>query len=69
MRFAVFYDAGFVNRGAYDFNPSAYNDNFGFGIRMMVMGSPMSLDYGIPLTSDGTNDRGGQFNFSFGTRF
>ena len=69
VRFAVFYDAGFVNRGAYDFNPSSYNDNFGFGIRMMVMGSPMSLDYGIPLTTDKVNGKGGQFNFSFGTRF
>jgi len=69
VRFAVFYDAGFVNRGAFDFNPSSYNDNFGFGIRMMVMGSPMSLDYGIPLTTDRKNDSGGQFNFSYGTRF
>ena len=69
VRFAVFYDAGFVNRGAYDFNPSNYNDNFGFGIRMMIMGSPMSLDYGIPITSDKWNNKGGQFNFSFGTRF
>ena len=69
VRFAVFYDAGFVNRGAYDFNPSSYNDNIGFGIRMMVMGSPMSLDYGIPLTTDSKNDEGGQFNFSYGTRF
>jgi outer membrane protein insertion porin family len=69
VRFAVFYDAGFVNRNAYDFNPASYNDNFGFGIRMMVMGSPMSLDYGIPLTTDKHNDSGGQFNFSYGTRF
>lgn len=69
VRFAMFYDAGFVNRGAYDFNPSAYNDNFGFGLRMMVMGSPMSLDYGIPITGDKFNKKGGQFNFSFGTRF
>lgn len=69
VRFAMFYDAGFVNRGAYDFNPSSYNDNFGFGIRMMVMGSPMSLDYGIPITGDALNKKGGQFNFSFGTRF
>ncbi|HLP09750.1 MAG TPA: outer membrane protein assembly factor BamA [Opitutaceae bacterium] len=69
VRFAVFYDAGFVNRGAYDFNPGQYNDNFGFGIRMMVMGSPMSLDYGIPLTGDKFNKQGGQFNFSYGTRF
>lgn len=69
VRFAVFYDAGFVNAGAYDFNASSYNDNFGFGIRMMLMGSPMSLDYGIPLTGDPSNKKGGQFNFSFGTRF
>ncbi len=69
VRVAAFYDAGFVNRGAYDFNPAKYNDNIGFGIRMMVMGSPMSLDYGIPLTGDKFNKKGGQFNFSFGTRF
>ncbi|EIP97657.1 outer membrane protein assembly complex, YaeT protein [Opitutaceae bacterium TAV1] len=69
LRFAVFYDAGFVNRDAYDFDPSHYNDNFGFGIRIMIMGAPLSLDYGIPITSDRFNDSGGQFNFSFGTRF
>ena len=69
MRFALFYDAGFVNSDAYDFNPVNYNDNFGFGIRMFVAGAPLSLDYGIPLTSDKYNKKGGQFNFSFGTRF
>jgi outer membrane protein insertion porin family len=73
VRFAIFYDAGFVNRGSYDFNPAYYNDNFGFGIRLFVAGAPLSLDFGIPLTTfkgDGvTNDNGNQFNFSFGTRF
>jgi outer membrane protein insertion porin family len=73
IRFAIFYDAGFVNVDAYDFNPSNYNDNFGFGLRLFVAGAPLSLDFGIPLTSskfDGTsNDNGNQFNFSFGTRF
>ncbi len=69
VRFALFYDAGFVNKGAFDFNPSNYNDNFGFGIRFFVLGSPLRLDYGIPITTDGTNDEGNQFNFSFGTRF
>lgn len=69
IRFAIFYDAGFVNTKAYDFNPSAYNDNFGFGLRLFVAGAPLSLDYGIPLTSDRFNKKGGQFNFSFGTRF
>lgn len=69
LRFALFYDVGFVNRGAYDWDPSGYNDNWGVGIRFFVMGSPLRLDYGIPLTSDRFNDEGAQFNFSFGTRF
>lgn len=69
IRFAVFYDAGFVNRDAYDFNPGSYNDNFGFGLRLFVAGAPLSLDFGIPLTKDRFNDKGNQFNFSFGTRF
>jgi outer membrane protein insertion porin family len=69
VRFAFFYDAGFLNTGAYDFNPSHYNDDFGFGLRMFVAGAPLSLDYGIPLTTDHQNKKGNQFNFSFGTRF
>ncbi len=69
IRFAVFYDVGFVNVGAYDFNPRGYNDDFGIGLRLMVAGSPLSLDYGIPEKGDQFNRQGGQFNFSFGTRF
>ncbi|MBI2517401.1 MAG: outer membrane protein assembly factor BamA [Opitutae bacterium] len=69
IRFALFYDAGFVNLGAYDFNPKNYNDNFGFGLRLFVAGAPLSLDFGIPLTGDKFNKKGSQFNFSFGTRF
>jgi outer membrane protein insertion porin family len=69
IRFAFFYDAGFVNAKAYDFSPTAYNDDFGFGLRMFVAGAPLSLDFGIPLTHDRYNKKGNQFNFSFGTRF
>ncbi len=69
VRMAIFYDAGFVNSDAYDFNPSDYNDNFGIGLRLEVAGAPLSLDLGIPLTSDKFNKKGNQFNFSFGTRF
>jgi outer membrane protein insertion porin family len=69
VRFAVFYDAGFVNTDAYDFSPMRYNDNFGFGLRLFVAGAPLSLDFGIPLTTDRQNNEGNQFNFSFGTRF
>jgi outer membrane protein insertion porin family len=69
IRFAIFYDAGFVNKGAYDFSPLKYNDNFGFGLRLFVAGAPLSLDFGIPITGDAQNKKGNQFNFSFGTRF
>ncbi|MEY3773285.1 MAG: hypothetical protein RLZZ129_65 [Verrucomicrobiota bacterium] len=69
MRFFLFYDGGFVNAKAYDFNPANYHDNVGFGIGLFVAGTPLRLDYGIPLTSESRNNKGNQFNFSFGTRF
>ncbi|MDP0500958.1 MAG: outer membrane protein assembly factor BamA [Verrucomicrobiota bacterium JB022] len=83
LRVAAFYDWGFVNQGDFEFDPGSYNDNFGFGIRLMVLGNPLRLDYGIPLTTTTeygtndagqrkllyTNDSGNVFNFSFGTRF
>lgn len=71
MRFAVFYDGGYVNKGTLDFNPFNYQDDFGFGLRLFVLGAPLRLDYGIPLRGDALfpNKQGGQFNFSFGTEF
>lgn len=69
IRVAVFYDAGFVNADVYDFNPSGLHDNVGFGIQLFVAGAPLRLDYAIPLTGDAAAKKGGQFNFSFGTRF
>jgi outer membrane protein insertion porin family len=79
LRLALFYDWGFVNQDDFDFNPSTYNDNWGFGVRLLVLGNPLRLDFGIPITStilldDNGNvifdsDTGSQFNFSFGTRF
>ncbi len=77
LRIAMFYDWGFVNDEEFNFNPSHYNDNWGFGIRLLVLGNPLRLDFGIPITSkrygkDGgviETNRGNQFNFAFGTRF
>lgn len=79
IRIAAFYDWGYVNRDDFDFDPADYNDNWGFGIRLLVLGNPLRLDYGLPLTSTQIfddrgevrydNDQGAQFNFSFGTRF
>jgi outer membrane protein insertion porin family len=79
LRLAIFYDWGFVNQADFDFNPSSFNDNWGVGVRLLVLGNPLRLDLGLPLTStkyydqNGNvifdNNTGNQFNFSFGTRF
>lgn len=65
----VFYDWGLVNSDDFDFNMSNYADNWGVGARVMLMGSPLQLDLGFPITSPEGTDDGAQFNFSFGTRF
>ena len=65
----VFYDWGFVNKSDFDFSMSEYADNIGVGARIMMMGSPLKLDLGIPITSPDGAEGGSQFNFSFGTRF
>lgn len=69
VRFALFYDWGFVNANDTDWDFGDYNDNYGFGLRIMVLGAPLRVDFGFPLTSDDFNDDGMQFNFSFGTVF
>ena len=69
VRFAVFYDAGFLNESDWDFDPSDYNSDFGFGLRIILMGAPMRIDLGFPLQTGERNDDGMQFNFSFGTIF
>ena len=66
----VFYDAGFVNESDYDFNASDYASNWGIGARILLMGSPLKLDLGFPITTPSNmEEEGSQFNFSFGTRF
>lgn len=69
LEVVLFYDWGFVNPEEWDFNASAYNDNWGFGFRVFILGAPLRLDFGFPITADAENDDGMQFNFSFGTRF
>ena len=66
----VFYDAGFVNESDYNFSFSNYASNWGIGARILLMGSPLKLDLGFPITTpDDIDEEGAQFNFSFGTRF
>ena len=53
-RLAAFYDIGVVNKDAYDFSFSGYNDDVGIGVRLNIpFLGPIRLDYAIPLTTDG----------------
>ena len=67
--FVFFYDGGFVNEGESDFAFDNYADNIGFGARILMMGSPLKLDYGIPLNHPKHLSDTPQFHFSFGTRY
>jgi len=69
LEIVLFYDWGFVNSDYTDFNANDFNDNWGFGFRIFILGAPLRLDFGFPITTDEFNDNGMQFNFSFGTRF
>ncbi len=69
VRFAVFTDWGYVNTGAWDFNSSAYNADYGFGVRLDLPIGPIRIDYGIPFVSDGNNDSSGQIQFNIGYQF
>jgi len=75
LRFAAFYDYGFVNRGETDFSLSSANSDWGLGMRILLGGAVMRLDFGFPLKTTqspaGTTLNKGsmKFNFSFGTVF
>ena len=64
-----------VNEGSAAFSLSNANSDWGLGMRILLGGSVMRLDFGIPLKTtkkaDGTvlNGGGTKFNFSFGTVF
>ena len=67
-RGAVFYDAGYVNSGAYNFGPSRMASDIGIGIRLDLPVGPLRIDYGYPLQKAGTHG-GGKFNFNVGYQF
>ena len=75
LRFAAFYDYGLVNRGESDFSLNQANSNWGLGMRILLGGAVMRLDFGFPLQltpgpAGSTLTQGGmKFNFSFGTVF
>ena len=73
LRFAIFYDGGFLRRKDFKFTPGkrdeGWHDNWGLGLRIMVMGMPLRLDLGFPMTDPSGNGASTQFHFSGGTRF
>jgi outer membrane protein insertion porin family len=80
LRFAAFYDHGLVNRGESDFGFAEANSNYGVGMRILLGGAVMRLDFGFPLqmtkvpggqpnAGANVNEDGMKFNFSFGTVF
>ena len=71
VRGAIFADAGFVNPDSWDYSTSDYNADIGLGVRvnLPIVGTPVKIDYGIPVTTDETNDKGGQFQFSVDYKF
>jgi outer membrane protein insertion porin family len=75
FRFAAFYDYGVVNRPELDFSLASANSDWGLGMRILLGGAVMRLDFGFPLKTTqspaGTTVNKGsmKFNFSFGTVF
>ena len=73
LRFALFYDGGFLRTGDFKFAPGdemqGWHDNWGLGARIMVMGMPLRLDLGFPITDPSKTGGSPQFHFSGGTRF
>ncbi len=73
LRIAAFYDVGNVYPDPFSFNPGPnrgfYSDDAGLGLRIVLPiggGTPLRLDYGIPITHDSTTSNAGKFQFGFG---
>jgi outer membrane protein insertion porin family len=66
IRFAVFYDYGFVNADAYEFSNKSYSDNWGIGLRLNLPIGPLRLDYAIPINHDQYSDGDSRFQFGVG---
>jgi outer membrane protein insertion porin family len=68
-RAAVFYDTGFVNAAAWDFNTNHIVSDVGVGLRLDLPIGPIRIDYGIPIEKDVNKGSGGKFNFNVGYQF
>ncbi|MBV8587723.1 MAG: outer membrane protein assembly factor BamA, partial [Verrucomicrobia bacterium] len=61
VRAAVFYDAGFVNRRAWDYGFYDLNADVGAGLRLNLPIGPIRIDYGIPIQYNFHNKSTGRF--------
>jgi outer membrane protein insertion porin family len=73
LRIAAFYDIGNVYPDPFSFNPGPgrefLTDDAGLGLRIILPiggGTPLRLDYGIPITHDSNLGSSGRFQFGFG---
>jgi outer membrane protein insertion porin family len=73
VRYAFFYDVGDVYPGSFSLNPGPdrkfLNDDLGVGLRIVLPiagGTPLRLDYGVPIVHDPTASKFGRFQFGFG---
>ena len=73
LRLALFYDGGYLREGDFKMTPGngheGWHDNWGLGVRIMVMGMPLRLDLGFPITDPSDTGGSPQFHFSGGSRF
>ncbi len=69
VRGALFYDAGMVNGGSYDFDFSNVASDVGIGVRLDLPIGPVRIDYGIPVQNAYETGNGGRFNFNIGYQF
>ncbi|MCZ7593024.1 MAG: outer membrane protein assembly factor [Kiritimatiellae bacterium] len=70
LRFATFYDIGYVYEKSFDWDFSTYNSDWGIGVRIDIPGFPLRLDYAWPLEKDPDDTRkAGRFQFNIGYQF
>jgi outer membrane protein insertion porin family len=70
VRVALFFDAGFVNAGSYNFGTGNLNSDYGLGLLLEIPAiGPIRIDYGIPIQTDIYNKSSGKFQFNVGYKF
>lgn len=67
-RAAVFYDTGFVNAEAWDYDTTHLVSDVGVGLRLDLPIGPIRIDYAIPIQKD-IYGGSGKFNFNVGYQF